>query len=149
MKFRMNNQLSLISLFNETGEEWSANCRNCLCKDECHPVVEGLGTDNSVLFCVHDKTTNAWVLLILFVPFGQEIRFVDCDNTFNVFLSFAGHYLSDHHILVDLDCIINLTFDHCQVALAHFQSNCWFNQLNQTLDKKILNQFSIFGWVLF
>ena len=63
-----------------------------LSKHESHPVVEGLGADDSVLAREDLEATEAGVLLVILVPFGQEALLVDEDAAGDIFLAhFCQH----------------------------------------------------------
>ena len=57
--------------------------------NESHTIVKGLTANDAILLAVNHEATEARILLVLFVPFGQENFAVNIDLARDVLFCFV------------------------------------------------------------
>ena len=97
---------------------------------------------NPVFSCIHDETSNATVLLAVFVCvlLWQIVFLVDSHLAVDRFCLpvFELERLFYQHVLVGVDGSFELSIHDWQVAFAHTQRHLGLHQFNQSLQQQFL-----------
>ena len=131
------------SLFAERWEELGSHHWDGLLVGHGESVVEGLGADDAVLLGVHHEATQARVGWVLLVVFWEELLLVHSHIAWDVVLAFEGLDLAEHELLVLLDSLVNDSLEEVLVTLAASENNLWLDQLDESLNKQLLQQSGV------
>ena len=137
-----------ISGVGKRGEERCSHSRNTLLEGHTQAVIKFLGANNAVLLGIHNEASEAWVSRVLSIEFGKEVLIIDSDDTWDITLAFESSYLAQHSLLVNRDSFINDTWQGLHITLPASKSHLWFNQFDQALNKKVLEEGGVLISVL-
>ena len=135
--------LWFLRSFSEGGEKSDSDLGNGLLVGKGHSVIQSLWAYNSVFLGVNDKAAKTRVLLVVGVPFWQEVCFVNCYFAGNVLFTLQWSDLLEHEGLIGFDWIVNQTFDDWKVGLSHLKDYLGLNKFDQTLNKQVLEQLGV------